>query len=55
LQTRNPGKARAIVNDHDTPKEKADAWLRGVAAEDDEVKGLVLQELVKGGEDFQDA
>jgi hypothetical protein len=55
LQNKTASKARAIVNDHDTPKEKADAWLRGVAAEDDEVKGLVLQELTKGGEDFQDA
>ena len=36
------------------PKEKAQAWLRAVAEEDEEVKDMILQELM-GDEDFQDA
>ena len=36
------------------PQEKAQAWLRAVAEEDEEVKDMILQELM-GDEDFQDA
>ena len=34
------------------PKDKAQAWLRAVAEEDEEVKEAILQELM-GDEDFQ--
>ena len=36
------------------PQEKAQAWLRAVAEEDEEVKDAILHELM-GEEDFQDA
>ena len=36
------------------PKDKAQAWLRAVAKEDEEVKDAILQELM-GDKDFQDA
>ena len=36
------------------PKDKAQAWLRVVAEEDEEVKEAILQELM-GDEDFQNA
>ena len=36
------------------PQEKAQAWLRAVAEEDEEVKDMILQELM-GDEDFQNA
>ena len=36
------------------PQEKAQAWLRAVAEEDEEVKDAILHELM-GDEDFQDA
>ena len=34
------------------PKDKAQAWLRAVAEEDEEVKDAILQELI-GDKDFQ--
>src|SRR5882757_6268736 len=37
-----------------TPQERANHWLTTVAAEDDETKDLVLQELTRQG-DFQNA
>jgi hypothetical protein len=38
----------------ETKQDKATAWLRGVAAEDDEVKDLVLASLMKD-KDFVNA
>ena len=35
-----------------TPREKADAWLRGAAGEDDKVKNLILRDLMGGDKDF---
>ena len=34
------------------PREKAHAWLRAIAEEEEEVKNMILQELM-GDEDFQ--
>ena len=44
---------RATTTD-ERPKDKAQAWLRAVAEEDEEVKDAILHELM-GDEDFQDA
>jgi hypothetical protein len=49
--------ARSIVDDHSiikthTPQQKAQDWLSRVAAEEDEVKDLIMQQLWKR-EDFQ--
>ena len=44
---------RAIVA-KEQPKDKAQAWLRVVAEEDEEVKDTILQELI-GDKDFQNA
>jgi hypothetical protein len=51
--------ARSIVDDRSviggqTPQQKAQAWLEGVAEEPDEVKDLVMQQLWRR-EDFQSA
>jgi hypothetical protein len=51
--------ARSIVDDRSviegrTPQQKAQAWLKGVAEEPDEVKDLVMQQLWRR-EDFQNA
>jgi hypothetical protein len=51
--------ARSIVDDRSvierqTPQQKAQAWLAGVAEELDKVKDLVMQQLWKQ-EDFQNA
>ena len=47
------GSARATTIE-ERPKDKAQAWLRAVAEEDEEVKDAILHELM-GDEDFQDA
>jgi hypothetical protein len=44
---------RSIVNDRD-PQQRATDWLSGVANENDDVKDIVMQELM-GREDFQNA
>jgi hypothetical protein len=56
----NPGETicsivddRSIVNDRD-PQQRATDWLSGVANENDDVKAIVMQELM-GREDFQNA
>ena len=46
------GSTRATTSE-EWPKDKAQAWLRAVAKEDEEVKEVILQELM-GDEDFQD-
>ena len=38
-----------------TPHEKADSWLQAVAGEDDEVKNLILRDLMGGDKDFLNA
>ena len=38
-----------------TPRKKADAWLRGAACEDDEVKNMILRDLMGGDKDFLNA
>jgi hypothetical protein len=37
------------------PRDKADSWLRVVAEEDDEVKNMILQDLVGKNKDFLNA
>jgi hypothetical protein len=37
------------------PRDKADSWLRAVAEEDDEVKNMILQDLVGKNKDFLNA
>jgi hypothetical protein len=44
---------RSIINDQD-PQQRATDWLSGVANENDDVKDIVMQELM-GREDFQNA
>ena len=38
-----------------TPHEKVDSWLRAAAGEDDEVKNLILWDLMGGDKDFLNA
>ena len=38
-----------------TPREKVDAWLCATAGEEDEVKNLILRDLVGGDKDFLNA
>ena len=38
-----------------TAREKADSWLRGAASEDDEVKNMILRDLMGGDKDFLNA
>ena len=38
-----------------TAREKADSWLRGAAGEDDEVKNMILRDLMGGDKDFLNA
>jgi hypothetical protein len=56
----NPGETihsvvndRSVVDDCD-PQQRATDWLSGVANENDDVKDIVMQELM-GREDFQNA
>jgi hypothetical protein len=56
----NPGETihsvvnnRSVVNNHD-PQQRSTDWLSGVANENDDVKDIVMQELM-GREDFQNA
>jgi hypothetical protein len=44
---------RSIIDDQD-PQQRATDWLSGVANENDDVKDIVMQELM-GREDFQNA
>jgi hypothetical protein len=44
---------RSTIGDR-TPQERATDWLSGVANEEDDVKDIVMQELM-GREDFQNA
>jgi hypothetical protein len=44
---------RSVVDDRD-PQQRATDWLSGVANENDDVKDIVMQELM-GREDFQNA
>jgi hypothetical protein len=37
------------------PRDKADSWLRAVAKEDDEVKNMILRDLVRKNKDFLNA
>jgi hypothetical protein len=34
------------------PRDKADSWLHAVAEEDDEVKNMILRDLVRKNKDF---
>jgi hypothetical protein len=47
------GTIRSVVDDRD-PQQRATDWLLGVANENDDVKDIVMQELM-GREDFQNA
>ena len=51
---RRTGSGARTVPAEGQPKDKAQAWLRAVAEEDEEVKDAILHELM-GDEDFQDA
>jgi hypothetical protein len=42
------------VTENRTPQQRATDWLSGVADEEDDVKDIVMQELM-GREDFQNA
>ena len=47
-----------VAQEEDKPKtsqEKADAWLQGAAGEDNEVKNLILRDLMGGDKDFLNA
>jgi hypothetical protein len=44
---------RSVIDDRD-PQQRATNWLSGVANENDDVKDIVMQELM-GREDFQNA
>jgi hypothetical protein len=44
---------RSVVDDRD-PQQRTTDWLSGVANENDNVKDIVMQELM-GREDFQNA
>jgi hypothetical protein len=44
---------RSIADDR-TPQQRATDWLLGVADENDDVKDIIMQELM-GREDFQNA
>jgi hypothetical protein len=37
------------------PRDKADSWLRAVAGEGDEVKNMILKDLMGGDKDFLNA
>jgi hypothetical protein len=37
------------------PRDKADSWLCAVAEEDDEVKNMILRDLVRKNKDFLNA
>jgi hypothetical protein len=37
------------------PRDKADSWLRAVAEEDDEVKNMILRDLIGKNKDFLNA
>jgi hypothetical protein len=37
------------------PRDKADSWLRVVAKEDDEVKNMILRDLIGKNKDFLNA
>ena len=51
---RRAGGSTRTTATEEQPKDKAQAWLRAVAEEDEEVKDAILHELM-GDEDFQDA
>ena len=51
---RRTGNSARTVPVEGQPRDKAQAWLRAVAEEDEEVKDAILHELM-GDEDFQDA
>ena len=47
-----------VTQEEEEPKtahEKADSWLRGAASEDDEVKNMILRDLMGGDKDFLNA
>jgi hypothetical protein len=44
---------RSVADDR-TPQQRATDWLSGVADEEDDVKDIIMQELM-GREDFQNA
>jgi hypothetical protein len=37
------------------PRDKANSWLRAVAGEGDEVKNMILRDLIGGDKDFLNA
>jgi hypothetical protein len=37
------------------PRDKADSWLCAVAGEEDEVKNMILRDLIGGDKDFLNA
>jgi hypothetical protein len=51
--TEEEGTIRCIAETR-TPQQRATDWLSGVANEEDDVKDIVMQELM-GKEDFQNA
>ena len=51
---RRAGGSTRTTTTEERPRDKAQAWLRAVAEEDEEVKDAILHELM-GDEDFQDA
>jgi hypothetical protein len=52
-QTQEEGTIRRTEEER-TPQQQANDWLSGVADENDNVKDIVMQELM-GREDFQNA
>ena len=47
-----------MAQEEEEPKmacEKADSWLRGAASKDDEVKNMILRDLMGGDKDFLNA
>ena len=47
--------AQGEEEEQKTACEKADSWLHGAAGEDDEVKNLILRDLMGGDKDFLNA
>ena len=44
-----------LGNEPKTAREKVDSWLRAAAGEDDEVKNMILRDLMGGDKDFLNA
>jgi hypothetical protein len=53
--THNEGEEEASEQAPQAPRDKADSWLHAVAGEGDEVKNMILRDLIGGDKDFLNA